>query len=138
VSQSLPGVPPELRLRAIQAIGISLSLADSVQADFGPPSPVVLAVPEVNTLDYAALAWQIDDTRFSAVRDASAYWNLFLRAVSVPDDDALKIDRAATDAQLDGSKTSIRPAYLDAVMVHCAIHVGVPQECPASSLDIYG
>jgi hypothetical protein len=99
---------------------------------------VVLAVPEVNTLDYAALTWQVDDTRFSAVRDASAYWNLFLRAVSVPDNDALKIDRAATDAQLDGSKTSFRPAHFNAVVVHGAIHMEFSQESPASSLGICG
>ena len=52
-----------------------------------------------------------------AVLNARAYRDLFLRTVSIAVDDPLKVDRATTDRQLDGTVGASRPANFDAVMV---------------------
>jgi hypothetical protein len=83
-----------------------VGLAQAVQTHFGALSPIILAIPKVEALDDTPLTRQIDDPRLSAVRNASPYWDLFLRAISIPDNYALKVNCATTDSQLDGAVRS--------------------------------
>ena len=65
-----------------------------------------------------------------------AHRNLLPRSISVVNDYAVEIHGAPADPQLDGAEDSVAAAYLDAVTVGRAIHMGLAQSNQALALGL--
>ena len=82
-------------------------LADSVEADFRMPLPVLFAIPKLHAFNNAAFTGQIDGTCGSAVRDALADGEFFCSAISEMDHQSAEFDGAAAYAKLDGAEPAV-------------------------------
>ena len=82
-------------------------LADSVEADFRMPLPVLFAIPKLHAFNNAAFAGQIDGTCGSAVKNALADAEFFRGAISEMDHQSAEFDGAAAYAKLDGAEPAV-------------------------------
>jgi hypothetical protein len=119
-------------------ISVALELPKTEESDLGAVLPASFAVPEFDRFDHAAIAWEIDSARLAAGRNAIANDEFFVRTVMKMNDDALEENFAAFDAQLDGAKTAIVLADVNAVVIVAAVNVGVAEENLALRLGADG
>src|ERR1700730_10450456 len=98
--------------------------------------PPVFAIPELNALDDAPLAGQIDGPRCSAGRNLIANDQFFLGAVAEVHHNAFAVNPPSADAQLDGAEPAVVPTHVDVVVILAAIHMGVAEIVPTPLLRV--
>src|SRR6266436_5358908 len=107
--------------------------AASVQGDSGAALPAVLAVPEFDAFDDAALAGQIDGGTGTAGRNAIAKGEFFPGAIAEVRDHAQELDGAVAHAQLNGAELAIGTAYVNVVVIDRTVDVGAAEIVPMFS-----
>jgi len=105
-------------------------LAETKEAYLGAMLPAIFAIPEFDGFDDAALAGKIDGVRRTAGRDAIPDQEFLMRAIVEVDKDAVEINSAAIDADLDGAESAIMLADVNAVVVSTTVHVSVAEIVP--------
>ena len=80
------------------------------------------------------IAGQVDDAGCTSGRDDGPDRELFLRAVSEANNDAIEADVTAAHAKLNGAEGAVVAADVDAVVIDVAVHVRIPEHDHSSVL----
>lgn len=84
-------------------------------------------VPHHDFSDDPFVAWQVNDPAHAAGSETFAEIYLVYLTVAVVDGQFVHVDRAAFDAQLDGTEYPIRPGHQDLVAVDAVIDLSGAQ-----------
>src|ERR1700686_2179447 len=101
-----------------------------VKTHFRARIQIFFAVPEFYTIDGAAFAGELDLASFSAGANALSDGKLFLPAVGEMNDNALKLNRTTTNAQLNLVKRARCAAHMNRFVVLTFIDVGCAEQNP--------
>ncbi len=89
--------------------------------------PAAFAIPELDTLDNAAITGQIDGTGAPARRDAVTNDQFFILAVAVVYNHAFEENFAAADAQLNGAEPPVVMPDVNIVVILAASTCASPR-----------
>jgi hypothetical protein len=113
----------------------SLLSSDSVEANsrLASSSPSAFGVNELDVVYGAVVAAQINGARLAAGGDSLPDIDLFIAAVGVMNDHAVKLNRRAFDSDLNSLEPAAPAAYLDSVTIHSSVHAGLSQKNPTTT-----
>src|SRR5262249_20056016 len=103
-----------------------------------PVLPPRLAVPQINTLDHAPVAWKVNRAGRAARRNPVTNRELLNLTVTKANDNALKEDFTTAHAQLNCPESSIVMPHVDRVVILPSIHMGLAQIIPTAVLRVSG
>jgi hypothetical protein len=105
-------------------------LTRPVKTHFRARIQIFFAVPEFYTIDGAALAGELDLASFSTGANAFGERKLFVRAISEMNDNALKLNRTTTNAQLNLVKRARGAAHMNRFVILTFVNVGGTKQNP--------